>query len=49
MLFILELILKYILSVCFIIVVVFEIFGILILIYHIIQDKNNKTIKNTNF
>ena len=42
MLFILELILRYILSVCFILAVVFEIFGILALVYHVIQNKNNK-------
>ena len=49
MLFTLELILRYILSICFILAVVFEIFGILILIYHIIQDKTTNTTKNTNF
>lgn len=42
MILILQLILKYILSVCFIITLVFVLIGIVSLIYHTIQNKNNK-------
>ena len=42
MLLILQLILKYILSVCFIITLVFILIGITNLVDHTIQNKNNK-------
>ena len=48
MLLILQLILKYILSICFIITLVFILLGVLSLIYHTVQNKNNKKILTFN-
>ena len=48
MLLILQLILKYILSVCFIITLVFILLGVLSLIYHTVQKQKQQKILTFN-